>query len=94
VPIADRHLDFAAEVAQELKKAGLRVDVDDRSERMNAKIRDAEKQKIPYILVVGDREVENGQVALRRRSGERAGAMSVEDFKALALKDVAEKAAG
>jgi threonyl-tRNA synthetase len=94
VPIADRHLDYAAEVAKELKKAGLRVEVDDRSERMNAKIRDAEKQKIPYILVVGDREVENSQVALRRRSGERAGAMSVEDFKALALKDVAEKAAG
>ncbi len=94
VPIADRHLDFAAEVASALKKAGLRVEVDDRSERMNAKIRDAEKQKIPYILVVGDREVENGQVALRRRSGERAGAMSVEDFKALAMKDIAEKAAG
>ncbi len=94
IPIADRHVDFAKEVAMELKSAGLRVEVDDRSDRMNAKIRDAEKAKIPYMLVVGDREMEAGQVDIRRRSGERLGAMQVEAFKALAVKDVAEKVEG
>jgi len=94
IPIADRHVDFAREVADSLKSAGLRVDVDDRSDRMNAKIRDAEKQKVPFMLVVGDREMENGQVDVRRRSGERLGALPVEEFKALALQDVADKVAG
>ncbi len=58
IPIADRHLDYIQEVAERLKAAGLRVEVDERGERMNAKIRDAQKQKIPYMLVVGDKEVE------------------------------------
>jgi threonyl-tRNA synthetase len=94
IPIADRHVDFARDVKESLKQAGLRVELDDRSERMNAKIRDAEKQKVPYMLVVGDREMENNQVDIRRRSGERLGAMLVEDFKVLALKDVVEKVEG
>ncbi len=59
IPIADRHLPYAQEVAEKLKDAGLRVEVDDRGERMNAKIRDAQKQKIPYMLVVGDKEMES-----------------------------------
>ena len=58
IPIADRHLAFVNELAGKLKSAGVRVEVDDRSERMNAKIRDAQLQKMPYMLVVGDREVE------------------------------------
>jgi threonyl-tRNA synthetase len=94
IPIADRHVDFARDVKESLKQAGLRVELDDRSDRMNAKIRDAEKQKVPYMLVVGDREMENNQVDIRRRSGERLGAMLVEDFKVLALKDVVEKVEG
>ena len=94
IPIADRHVDFAKGVVAELKEAGLRVEVDDRSDRMNAKIRDAEKRKIPYMLVVGDREMEQGQVDIRRRSGERLGAMNVGDFKLLAVKDVDEKVVG
>lgn len=94
IPIADRHVDFARKVAAELNEADLRVDVDERSDRMNAKIRDAEKRKIPYMLVVGDREMEQGQVDIRRRSGERLGALKVDEFKALALKDVEEKVAG
>ena len=69
IPIADRHQDFAFQVAKELKQAGLRAEVDDRSDRMNAKIRDAEKQKVPFMLVVGDREMEEGAVDIRRRSG-------------------------
>jgi threonyl-tRNA synthetase len=88
IPIADRHLEYIQGVADRLKKAGLRVEVDDRGERMNAKIRDAQKQKIPYMLVVGDQEVANDQVALRLRSGENPGPVSVEDFLARARQDI------
>jgi threonyl-tRNA synthetase len=77
IPIADRHIPYARQVAEELEAANLRVEVDERSDRMNAKIRDAQNQKIPYMLVVGDREVENGTVAPRLRSEERLGAMDV-----------------
>jgi len=91
IPIADRHLDYAYEVEKKLKAAGFRVEVDDRGERMNAKIRDAQNQKIPYMLVVGDKEVENNQVALRLRSGENPGAITLDDFLARAQKDVEEK---
>ena len=80
IPIADRHVEYAERVAGQLREAGVRVDVDRRSERMNAKIRDAQLQKIPYMLVVGDREAEAEQVAVRLRSGEDMGALSVESF--------------
>ncbi|MEN8171801.1 MAG: threonine--tRNA ligase [Chloroflexota bacterium] len=78
VPIADRHLAYAEGVAEKLKAAGLRVNVDARGDRMNAKIRDAQKMKIPYMLVVGDQEAENGTIAPRLRSGERLDALSVD----------------
>ncbi len=63
IPIADRHIPYAREVAHQLKAAGMRVEVNDRGDRMNAKIRDAQKQKIPYMLVVGDKEMEDHQIA-------------------------------
>lgn len=91
IPIADRHNDYAHEVAAHLKKAGLRLSVDDGSDRMNAKIRNAQKLKVPYMLVIGDREMEESQVALRRRSGESLPAMSVEAFIELALREIEEK---
>lgn len=91
IPIADRHLDYAQEVVAQLKQAGIRAEADSRSERMNAKIRDAQNQKIPYMLVVGDKEIENGQVALRLRSGENPGALSLSEFLAFAQKEIAEK---
>lgn len=91
IPIADRHVDYAREVAAELRQAGLRVMVDDRGERMNAKIRDAQNQKIPYMLVVGDKEVENCQVALRLRNGENPGPMAVAEFLDRAKDEVARK---
>ena len=91
IPIADRHNVYAHEVAARLKKAGLRLSVDDSSDRMNAKIRNAQKLKVPYMLVLGDREMEEGQVALRRRSGESLPAMSVEAFIELALREIDEK---
>ena len=80
IPIADRHVEFAREVAAELKAAGARVTVDDSSERMNRKIREAQLQKIPYMLVVGDKEMEAGAVAVRTREGEDRGAIPLADF--------------
>jgi len=88
IPIADRHVAYAREVSQSLRQAGLRVEVDDRGERMNAKIRDAQNQKIPYMLVVGDREAEKGAVAVRLRSEENLGALSVQAFIEKASQDI------
>jgi len=91
IPIADRHLEYAHKVADELKEKGIRVEVDDRSERMNSKIRDAQKQKVPYMLVVGDKEMENNEVALRLRSGENPGAVSLEAFITQAVDEIERK---
>ncbi len=77
IPIADRHVEYAQRVADDMGAEGLRVGVDDRNERMNAKIRDAQLQKVPYMLVVGDKEVAAGAAAVRLRSGEDLGAMPV-----------------
>jgi threonyl-tRNA synthetase len=88
IPIADRHVPYAQEVAAKLKQTGLRAEVDERSERMNAKIRDAQNQKVPYMLVVGDKEVEAGAVALRLRSGENPGPQPLEDFIVRAHQDI------
>jgi threonyl-tRNA synthetase len=93
VPIADRHVEHARWVASELEAAGLRVEVDERSERMQAKIRDAQLQKVPYMLVVGDKEVESQAVAVRLRSGEDLGSMSVDAFLAKAVDEVRERRA-
>jgi len=91
IPIADRHVEYAYAVAERLRAAGLRVEVDDSSERMQAKIRDAQVQKVPYMLVMGNREMEAGQVNLRMRDESVPGAMSVDEFVALAQEAVAEK---
>jgi threonyl-tRNA synthetase len=91
IPIADRHIDYANAVSEQLRREGLRVMVDDRSERMNAKIRDAQRQKIPYMLIVGDKEVENNEVALRLRSGENPGPMPVSAFVERAKEDIRKK---
>jgi threonyl-tRNA synthetase len=82
IPIADRHAEYANKVAEQLKAQGFRVEVDSRSERMQAKIRDAQLQKIPYMLVAGDKEAEASAVAVRLRSGE--------DLKAKPLAEVVE----
>lgn len=92
IPIADRHLDYARRVETQLTQAGLRVQVNERNERMNAKIRDAQTQKIPYMLVVGDKEVASETVALRLRSGENPGPMTIEAFQKQALDDIAAHA--
>jgi threonyl-tRNA synthetase len=91
IPIADRHNAYAHEVAAQLKAAGLRVEVNDSSDRMQAKIRDAQLQKVPYMLVMGDREVEAGAVAVRLRSGEDLGAKPVSEFIAMAKEAIADR---
>jgi threonyl-tRNA synthetase len=80
IPIADRHLSYAHQVADELREKDIRVQVDDRSERMNLKIREAQLMKIPYMFVVGDKEKEASQVSLRLRNGEDQGLLSVSKF--------------
>ena len=90
IPIADRHLDYAHQLKTSLQAEGLRVEIDERSERMNAKIRDAQNQKIPYMLVVGDKEQESNQVALRLRNGENPGAMEISTFVMRAKKEIEE----
>ena len=91
IPIADRHIDYAKEVAAELRAAGMRVEVDDSSDRMNKKIRAAQLQKVPYMLVVGDKEVETHSVAVRTRENEDRGAVPVEAFKDQAKALIAAK---
>jgi threonyl-tRNA synthetase len=84
VPIADRHVEHCRGVETRLSSAGIRVEVDDSSERMNAKIRKAQVQKIPFMLVVGDKEAEVGAVSVRLRSGEDLRAKSVDEFIGIA----------
>ncbi|MFN2234543.1 MAG: threonine--tRNA ligase [Anaerolineales bacterium] len=90
IPITDRHLDYAFDVAQQLKARGIRVEIDESANRMNAKIRTAQNQKIPYMLVVGDQEVEAGKVAPRLRSGEKLEAMEVPGLIARLQREIAE----
>ncbi|MBU1050813.1 threonine--tRNA ligase [Candidatus Bipolaricaulota bacterium] len=79
IPIADRHVEYAHRVADQMRTAGIRVTVNETSERMNAKIRNAQLQKIPYMLVIGDREQDAGSVAVRLRTEEDLGDMKVHD---------------
>lgn len=92
LPIADRHLGYARDVAAELDKAGLRVEVDDRQEKVNYKIREAQLQKIPYMLVVGDREAADRAVAVRSRARGDLGARPLDQFVADALAEAGSKA--
>jgi threonyl-tRNA synthetase len=85
IPIADRHIDYCNRVAAELAAVGMRVKVDAGADRMQKKILNAQAMKIPYMLVVGDKEADAGSVAVRLRSGEDLKAMTVEAFKARAL---------
>jgi threonyl-tRNA synthetase len=93
IPITSEQNDYAARVAGQLAAAGLRVELDEGEERMNAKIRNAQLQKIPYMLVLGGQEMATETVNVRLRNGERAGAMSVADFVALAQKAVEQRIA-
>ena len=90
--ITDRQSEYAREIAEKLIDAGIRVHLDDRSEKVNLKIREAQLQKIPYMLVVGDREAQSGQVAVRHRKKGDLGAQPFEEFLAAALHEIETKA--
>ena len=92
LPVTDRAADYCAEQAKKLEDLGFRVEVDHRNEKIGKKIREAQLEKVPYMLVVGDRDMENGTVSPRHRSDGDLGAMSMEDFTAL-LKDVVDSKA-
>jgi threonyl-tRNA synthetase len=92
LPITDRVNEYAEKVAAELRRAGLRVEVNVRSDKIGAKIRDAQLQKIPFMLVLGDREMEEGKVAVRERTKGDIGAMSLDDFKEMATRLVKTRA--
>jgi len=91
VPISDRHIDYARHVSRVLTEAGLRVEVDGRSERMQAKIRDAQLQKVPYILVVGDKEAAGQAAAVRLRTNENLGALPVTEVRERLLERIETK---
>ena len=91
LPIADRHVEYASRVRAELAGAGLRVELDDRQEKIGFKIREAQLQKIPYMLVVGDREAAEGSVSVRERSGGDKGAATIDAFLTAAREEIASK---
>ncbi|HEX3646180.1 MAG TPA: threonine--tRNA ligase [Vicinamibacterales bacterium] len=91
LPIADRHLPYAAEVRDQLRRAGLRADLDERQEKIGYKIREAQLQKVPYMLVIGDRESAEGTVSVRTRAGGDQGASPVDSFIASAREEIARK---
>jgi threonyl-tRNA synthetase len=91
LPIADRHLEYAASVQNRLKAGGLRVALDERQEKIGYKIREAQLQKIPYMLVVGDREAAEGAVSVRERSGGDKGSSSIDAFLASVLAEIVSK---
>ena len=92
LPITDRINDYAEGVARELREAGLRVEVNVKSEKIGAKIRDAQLQKVPFMLVLGDRELEQANVAVRERARGDLGSMSTEDFKRMVRRLVESRA--
>jgi threonyl-tRNA synthetase len=91
LPITEKHLDYAKTVLAQLKEAGVRAELDDRNERLQAKIRDAQMEKVAYMFIVGDREAEAKKVAVRKRNGEDLGAKDLEDFVKALKKEIEEK---
>ena len=92
LPIADRHLDYAYDVKKQLEAKGIRIELDDRNEKIGYKIREARLQKVPYMLIIGDSEVEKQEVSVRRRGEDGdLGAMSTEDYIALAVEEIETK---
>ena len=91
IPIADRHISYAEMVKEKLLEVDIRCEIDGRSERMNAKIRDAQITKVPYMIVVGDREISDKKVGVRLRNGEDLGPVDLSDFISRVSKDVMAK---
>ena len=91
LPIADRHHDKAYEVKKALEAKGMRVEVDDRSEKVGYKIREAQLEKVPYMLIIGDKDIENGTVSVRARKAGDLGAMTLEEYIDRAVEEIETK---
>jgi threonyl-tRNA synthetase len=91
LPIADRHLEYARKVQETLAAQGLRVEVDERVEKIGYKIREAQLQKVPYMLVIGDREAAEGAVSVRSRSGGDLGARPLAEVVQTASEEAASR---
>lgn len=91
LPIADRHFDYAYDIKKALEEKGMRVEIDDRSEKIGYKIREAQLQKVPYMFVVGDKDIENNAVSVRHRKEGDLGSMPLSDFIAMAEKEIDTK---
>ena len=92
LPITDRVNEYAESVAGSLREAGLRVETNTRGDKIGAKIRNAQLQKIPFMLVLGDREMEDGKVAVRERTKGDIGVMSLDDFREMARRLISTRA--
>ena len=91
LPIADRHRDYAYEVKKALEAKGMRVEMDDRSEKIGYKIREAQLEKVPYMIILGDKDIEGNTVSIRARKAGDLGAMTLEDFVARAMEEIETK---
>ena len=92
LPISDKHLDYAKKIESELKSNNIRVELNDKNEPLNARVRDAEMQKAPYILVVGDRESEANSVSVRRRGQKQSKSQPVSEFASHILHEISTRA--
>ncbi|MBQ6711498.1 MAG: threonine--tRNA ligase, partial [Clostridia bacterium] len=92
LPITDRTLEYSKEIQKKLEAVGVRVELDERSEKIGKKIRDAQLEKVPYMLVLGDKEAEAGQVAVRSRKTGETEVMTADEFVAKILLEIATKA--
>ena len=91
LPIADRHVDYAYDIKSKLESYGMRVEIDDRSEKIGYKIREAQLQKVPYMFVLGDKDIENNSVSVRHRKDGDLGSMPLDDFISSAVKEIESK---
>ena len=91
LPVADRHHDYVYEIKKALDACGMRVEVDSRSEKIGYKIREAQLEKVPYMFIIGDKDVEANTVSVRHRKEGDLGAMKLEDFIAMAQKEISTK---
>ena len=91
LPLSEKFVDYGRETARKLREAGLRVEMDESNEKLGAKIRDAQLKKVPYMLVVGEKEASTGSVSLRKRTGGDQGSMSLEEFVGEARQRIASR---
>lgn len=91
LPVADRHLDYVYEIKKVLEANGMRVEVDSRSEKIGYKIREAQLEKVPYMFIIGDKDVEANTVSVRHRKNGDLGAMQLDEFVQKALEEINNK---